>query len=58
MYLCRELMGATQPQIGRDFGNRDHTTVIHACNRIGDARSTDPQLERALNEITTILKGR
>lgn len=58
MYLCRELMGATQPQIGRDFGNRDHTTVIHACNRIGDARSTDPQLERAITEITSILKGR
>ncbi len=57
MYLCRELMGATQPQIGRDFGNRDHTTVIHACTRIAEARSTDPQLERGLNEITAILKG-
>lgn len=57
MYLCRELMGATQPQIGRDFGNRDHSTVIHACNRISEARSTDAQLERGINEITAILRG-
>ena len=57
MYLCRELMGATQPQIGRDFGNRDHTTVIHAFKRIEEARATDAQLQRGLNEITAILRG-
>ena len=57
MYLCRELIGATQPQIGRDFGNRDHSTVIHACNRIAESRQTDAQLERGITEITAILRG-
>ena len=57
MYLCREMMGATQPQIGREFGNRDHTTVIHACEKIKDSRKTDPQLERTLSELEKELKG-
>ncbi|MDO4733285.1 MAG: chromosomal replication initiator protein DnaA [Bacillota bacterium] len=57
MYLCRELMGATQPQIGRDFGNRDHTTVIHAHKRISEARSSDAQLERVIKEISASLRG-
>ena len=38
MYLCRELIHSTTPQTGRDFGNRDHTTVMYACNKIGTAR--------------------
>lgn len=51
MYLCRELIGATQPQIGRDFGGRDHTTVIHACEKINRERQTNPQLEATLQEL-------
>lgn len=34
MYACRELLPVSYPQIGRVFGNRDHTTVLHACNKI------------------------
>ena len=34
MYLCRCVPQLSLPQIGRDFGNRDHTTVMHACNKI------------------------
>jgi chromosomal replication initiator protein len=41
MYLCRELLGATQPAIGREFGGRDHTTVIHACEKIAENRLSD-----------------
>ena len=58
MYLCRELLGATQPQIGRDFGGRDHTTVIHACDKIGAARKVDSQVNRSLQEIENKLLGR
>ncbi|MEG2212764.1 MAG: chromosomal replication initiator protein DnaA [Clostridiales bacterium] len=58
MYLSRELLGATQPQIGRDFGGRDHTTVIHACDKISTARKIDSQLGHSLQEIENKLLGR
>lgn len=34
MYLCRNIAQMSMPQIGKDFGNRDHSTVMHACNKI------------------------
>ncbi|MGN1327746.1 MAG: chromosomal replication initiator protein DnaA [Clostridia bacterium] len=34
MYLCRNVANMSLPQIGKDFGKRDHTTVMHACNKI------------------------
>ena len=34
MYLCRAVPQLSLPQIGKEFGNRDHTTVMHACNKI------------------------
>lgn len=55
MFLCRELVGATTPQIGRDFGGRDHTTVMYACDKINSARKTDPQLDRTLNDLEKML---
>ena len=51
MYFCRELVGATTPQIGRDFGGRDHTTVMYACEKIGSSRKTDPNLDNTIQEI-------
>ena len=34
MYLCREIANMSYPQIGEDFGGRDHSTVMHACRKI------------------------
>ena len=34
MYLCRKVAQMSLPQIGKDFGKRDHTTVMHACTKI------------------------
>ena len=34
MYLCREIANMPFPKIGADFGNRDHSTVMHACKKI------------------------
>ena len=34
MYLCREVANISYPKIGEDFGNRDHSTVMHACKKI------------------------
>ena len=44
MYLCRNLLNMTLPQIGKTFGNRDHTTVMHACNKMTESLKGDEQL--------------
>ena len=51
MYLCRELTDVSLPQIGEFFGGRDHTTVLHAYNKISQNRLTDIQLDRTLQEL-------
>lgn len=51
MYLCRNLLNMTLPQIGSEFGNRDHTTVIHACNKVSEELIKSPDLGRDLDEI-------
>ena len=40
MYLCRELTDASLPEIGRHFGGRDHTTVLHSCAKIARMEET------------------
>jgi chromosomal replication initiator protein len=51
MYLARELIGASLAQIGRAFGNRDHTTVLHACQKIRKIAESDPQFRGTLKDI-------
>jgi len=45
MYLCKHLTSKSLPSIGRKFGGRDHTTVMHAVKRIDELRQTDSVLE-------------
>ncbi|NLC43338.1 MAG: chromosomal replication initiator protein DnaA [Clostridiales bacterium] len=52
MYLCRELTDLSLPKIGEVFGGRDHTTVIHACDKISTSMESDLQVKRAINELT------
>ena len=51
MYLCRELTDTSLPQIGEFFGGRDHTTVLHAYNKITKDRTSDIQLDRTLQDL-------
>lgn len=51
MYLCRELTDYSLPKIGEDFGGRDHTTVIHAHEKISRILDQDPQLQQAIEEL-------
>lgn len=52
MYLSRRLTLRSLPEIGRRFGNRDHTTVMHACRRIEQLSATDPELATSVKIIT------
>ena len=57
MYLCREILGATQPQIGNNFGGRDHSTVIHACDKITASLHDNYQLQQDVEQIRKSLLG-
>lgn len=52
MYLARNLTKHSLEEIGGHLGGRDHTTVMHACSKIGDAKDSDPQMNALLNELT------
>jgi chromosomal replication initiator protein len=58
MFLCRELTNASFPEIGRHFGGKDHTTIIHACKQIGKAKEADAALQATLDSLKEqITKG-
>lgn len=56
MHICRELTPLSFPEIGRNFGGRDHTTVMHACRIIGGKKEEDVQLRKTLELLTKRLK--
>ncbi|MGI6066316.1 MAG: chromosomal replication initiator protein DnaA [Bacillota bacterium] len=57
MYLCRELTDASLPKIGEEFGGRDHTTVLHAHEKITNERAQDPKLDRTISELVSQLQN-
>ncbi len=57
MYLTRELTDATLPAIGRAFGNRNHTTVLHACKRTAARIAEDPSAYDTVHRLHTELRG-
>jgi len=58
MYLLREESNASLPQIGETLGGRDHTTVMYACEKIGDLLERDDRLRRRVLEIRENLYDR
>ena len=52
MYLSRKLTDMSLPKIGEEFGGRDHTTVIHAYEKISENLKTDESLQSMINDIT------
>ena len=52
MYLSRKLTDMSLPKIGEEFGGRDHTTVIHAYEKISDNLNTDESLQHTIDDIT------
>ena len=51
MFLCRDLTDASFPEIGRDFGGKDHTTIIHACKQMQKSQETDATLRATLESL-------
>ncbi|WP_413377092.1 chromosomal replication initiator protein DnaA [Alkalihalobacillus sp. 1P02AB] len=57
MYLSRELTDSSLPKIGSEFGGRDHTTVIHAHEKISRLLSSDQDLQKKLQEISEQIRS-
>ncbi|MFR8144200.1 MAG: chromosomal replication initiator protein DnaA [Clostridia bacterium] len=55
MYLCRNVPQLSLPQIGKDFGNRDHTTVMHACTKIEREMKENPNTKLIVDSVKNIL---
>lgn len=58
MYLAKRLTLRSLPDIGRRFGDRDHSTVIHAVRRIEGLRVSDADIDNAVRSLTRRLKRR
>ncbi|MGP6140308.1 MULTISPECIES: chromosomal replication initiator protein DnaA [unclassified Jeotgalibaca] len=58
MYLSRELTDSSLPKIGQEFGGKDHTTVLHAYDKIQTAIKKDSSLEHEIKTITEKLKNK
>ncbi|WP_025027511.1 chromosomal replication initiator protein DnaA [Caldalkalibacillus mannanilyticus] len=57
MYLSRELTDASLPKIGEEFGGRDHTTVIHAQDKIKKSIQTDTHIQKTIQSLIEIIKN-
>lgn len=57
MYLCRRLTNLSLIDIGRDFGKKDHTTVIHACNKIEESIREDQNFEKTIEQMVEEIKN-
>ena len=55
MYLVKQLTHASLPEIGRQFGGKHHTTVLHSINKIETLRHTDKDLNRTLSRLLDTL---
>jgi chromosomal replication initiator protein len=56
MYLCKKLTGASLPQLGREFGDKHHTTVLHSINKIEDMRQQDRDFNKQIQTFLDSFK--
>ena len=57
MYLCREFTEASFPEVGNQFGGKDHTTVMYACRKMEERKEKDKILMNELKELKKLLKS-
>ena len=56
MYLCREIVGDSLKEVGEFFGKRDHSTVVHACDKIEAEMKKDIELQNTIVDLTKNIK--
>ncbi len=56
MYLCRELTDNSLPQIGKEFGGKHHTTVLHSIRKIANARKNDPKTNSIVKKLSDSIR--
>ena len=57
MALAKELTPMSLPEIGQNFGGRDHTTVLHACRQIASLRESTPQIQHDFSFLLQVLRS-
>jgi chromosomal replication initiator protein len=57
MYLCKQMTSRSLPEIGRRFGGRDHTTVMHGVRRIEELKVSDGQIAEDLELLRRALES-
>lgn len=57
MYLCRELTDLSLPKIGDEFGGRDHTTVIHAYEKISSNLKSNSTFNKKIENVIKEIQG-
>lgn len=57
MYISRKLTEKSTTEIGEEFGGRDHTTVMYACEKVNKKIETDPYFETLVNKLTTKIRS-
>jgi chromosomal replication initiator protein len=57
MYLAKQLTSRSLPEIGRKFGNRDHTTVMHAVSRVAGLMEQDGEFRERVELLKKLLEG-
>jgi chromosomal replication initiator protein len=56
MYICKELTNASLPEIGRFFGGKHHTTVLHSVQKIEDLRQREEDLNKLIQSLLDSLQ--
>ena len=55
MYLCKSLTHASLPEIGRSFGGKHHSTVIHSIKKVEELRKKDPNFNSLIDEFSAVI---
>jgi len=57
MYIARKLTDLSLPKIGDEFGGRDHSTVLHACNKIDEDMENSQEVKKNIDDLISMLNN-